>query len=110
VKAAIEIRDFVAQEAERKGADNPASFEVRIGIHSGPVVSGVVGTKKFAFDIWGDTVNTASRMETNSEASRINVSGSTHELIKDTFNCEYRGKVPAKNKGEIDMYYIEQTK
>ena len=109
-KAAIEMRDFVRQESERKGADTPGAFEVRIGIHSGPVVSGVVGTNKFAFDIWGDTVNTASRMETHSESSRINISGSTYELIKDHFECEYRGKVPAKSKGEIDMYYIQQTK
>jgi class 3 adenylate cyclase len=65
-----------------------------------------VGIKKYAYDIWGDTVNTASRMEESSEAGRINISGTTHELVKDHFPCEYRGKVEAKNKGEVDMYFV----
>ncbi|MGN6247416.1 MAG: adenylate/guanylate cyclase domain-containing protein, partial [Ginsengibacter sp.] len=79
----------------------------RIGIHTGPLVAGVVGDKKFAFDIWGDTVNTASRMEQNSEANRINISKTTYELVKEKFRCIYRGKKAAKNKGKIEMYFVE---
>ncbi len=85
---------------------NGGLFEVRVGISSGPVVAGVVGEKKFAFDIWGDTVNTAARMEQNSQPGQINLSGSTFELVKDQIPCSYRGKLPAKNKGDIDMYFV----
>jgi class 3 adenylate cyclase len=82
-------------------------FEIRIGIHTGPVVAGIVGVKKFAYDIWGDTVNIASRMESSGEAGKVNISGSTYELVKEKFKCEHRGKIQAKNKGEIDMYFVE---
>ena len=85
---------------------NGGLFEVRVGISSGPVVAGVVGEKKFAFDIWGDTVNTAARMEQNSLPGQINLSGSAFELVKDQISCTYRGKLPAKNKGDIDMYFV----
>ena len=81
-------------------------FDARIGIHSGPVVAGVVGSRKFAFDIWGDTVNIAARIEQASEGGKINISGAAYQVIKSQFNCEYRGKIAAKNKGEIDMYYV----
>jgi class 3 adenylate cyclase len=74
------------------------------------VVAGVVGSKKFAYDIWGDTVNTASRMETGSTGGKINISGDTFKLIAHKFDCTYRGKMPAKNKGEIDMYFVESIK
>ena len=77
--------------------------------HTGPVVAGIVGVKKFAYDIWGDTVNIASRMESSGEAGKVNISGSTYELVKDKFNCTYRGKIEAKNKGEIDMYFVEDV-
>jgi class 3 adenylate cyclase len=107
IKAAIEMRDYVKAVAKEKKHDDPSAFKVRIGIHSGPVVSGVVGLKKFAFDIWGDTVNTASRLESECESSKINISNATYQLVKDQFECEYRGRLKAKNKGEIDMYYIE---
>src|SRR6187399_2527605 len=83
------------------------SFEVRIGIHTGPVVAGIVGVKKFAYDIWGDTVNTAARMEQHSEAGSINVSASTFELVKGSFVCRYRGELEAKNKGVMRMYFVE---
>ena len=82
-------------------------FEARIGIHNGPVVAGVVGSKKFAFDIWGDTVNIAARIEQAGEGGKINISGESYELIREFFPCTYRGKIAAKNKGEIDMYYVE---
>lgn len=101
VKAALEIRDFIAHRKTRK-----ESFSIRIGLHSGSVVAGIVGVKKYAYDIWGDTVNTAARMEQNSESGNINISGATFELVKDTFQCEYRGKIEAKNKGKIDMYFL----
>ena len=83
---------------------------MRAGIHTGPVVAGIVGVKKFQFDIWGDTVNTASRMESSSEPGQVNISKDTHELIKDHFECKFRGKIEAKNKGEIEMYYVESAK
>jgi adenylate cyclase len=80
---------------------------MRVGIHSGPIVAGVVGKKKFAYDLFGDTINTASRIETAGESGKINISGSTYELIKDEFDCISRGKIPAKGKGLIDMYFVK---
>jgi len=104
--AALEIRDFTLAHKARREANNVAAMEIRIGAHTGPVVAGIVGVKKFAYDIWGNTVNLASRMESSGMAGRINISGSTYALVKDQFDCEYRGKVTAKNKGEVDMYFV----
>ncbi|MBX2932408.1 MAG: tetratricopeptide repeat protein [Chitinophagaceae bacterium] len=101
VQAALEIRDFIAKRKQTE-----RTFDIRIGIHSGSVVAGIVGVKKFAYDIWGDTVNTAARMESSGEAGKINISAKTYQLIKDEFEFEYRGKIDAKGKGEIDMYFV----
>jgi len=109
VHAAFEIVR-ITEEVKIKNQDNIMPYEIRIGINTGPVVAGVVGTQKFAYDIWGDTVNVAARMETNSETGRINISENTYELIKDEFECEYRGKMKVKNKGMMKMYYVIEPK
>lgn len=109
-KAALEIRDFMeTHKMECKKANKPC-FEIRIGLHTGKVVAGVVGTKKYAYDIWGDTVNLAARMESSGEPGKVNVSGDTYKLVKEEFYCSHRGKIEAKNKGQVDMYFIEGTK
>ena len=108
IAAAIEIAEFV-KESKKNDPDDMTRFDIRIGINTGPVVAGVVGKKKFAYDIWGDTVNTASRMESNSEPGRINVSEATYKLIEDQYRCSYRGEIEAKNKGMMKMYFVEGT-
>jgi adenylate cyclase len=107
VSAALELQNFMATQKQERTIRGELFFELRIGIHTGHVVAGIVGTTKFSYDIWGDTVNTASRMENSGEPGKVNISGSTHKLIKDHFICTYRGKVTAKNKGEVDMYFVE---
>lgn len=107
VRVACEMQQAVSEINETNRLEGEPSFEIRIGIHTGSVVAGVVGKKKFAYDIWGDTVNTAARMEQSSLPGKINISGATYEEVKDKFNLIYRGKVAAKNKGEIDMYFVE---
>jgi len=107
VEAAIEMRNFMLERKKEKEAKGEIPFEMRLGIHTGPVVAGIVGKRKYAYDIWGDTVNIAARMESNSEAGKINISGSTYELIRSRIPCTYRGKIEAKNKGMIDMYFVE---
>ena len=106
VNAALEIQQYMQQHMKERKNEGKEPFEIRIGIHTGSVVAGIVGIKKFAYDIWGDTVNIASRMESSGEEGKINISGSTYELVKDKFNCIHRGKIQAKNKGEIDMYFV----
>ncbi|CAN5428376.1 hypothetical protein BH11BAC1_BH11BAC1_12900 [soil metagenome] len=107
VCAAQDIQLFMDQLKTKSIAEKKPYFEIRIGIHTGPVVAGIVGIKKFAYDIWGDTVNIASRMQSSGETGKTNISGNTYELVKEKFNCSHRGKIQAKNKGEIDMYFIE---
>lgn len=104
VKASLEILDFIKQRRAQLG-DN--TFEIRIGVNSGSVVAGIVGVKKFAYDIWGDTVNIAARMEQNSEAGKINISQSSYDLVKNQFDCTYRGEIEVKNKGGLAMYFVD---
>ncbi|WP_431108735.1 adenylate/guanylate cyclase domain-containing protein [Winogradskyella poriferorum] len=104
ILAAKEMNAFVTKAKHDDYTD--ATFDIRIGINTGAVVAGVVGSKKFAYDIWGDTVNIASRMESCSEAGRINISEDTYNIVKDDFECEYRGKIAVKNRGEMKMYFV----
>lgn len=107
VKAALELQQFLYEMKIEKIRRGEPYFEARIGINTGPVVAGVVGINKFAYDIWGDTVNLAARIQEACEPGCINISEATHREIQYTFKCRYRGKLPAKNKGDIEMYYVE---
>ncbi|WP_162903182.1 adenylate/guanylate cyclase domain-containing protein [Taibaiella koreensis] len=103
VKAALDIIAFVKQRKQAVAH----GLDIRIGINSGSLIAGIIGVKKFAYDIWGDTVNTAARMEQSGEPGRVNISESTYELVRKDFTCTYRGKIDAKNKGDMDMYFVE---
>jgi class 3 adenylate cyclase len=107
VRAAIDILAFMERWKAEQLAVGRTAWDVRIGIHTGPVVSGVVGRHKFAYDIWGDTVNTAARLETHSVPGRANISEATYALIRDHFHCTPRGMVEAKGKGDLQMYWVE---
>jgi class 3 adenylate cyclase len=111
VLAALDMRDAIRSRAQQRHAEGLPAFEMRIGVHTGPVVAGIVGVKKFAYDVWGDTVNIASRIETSGEAGRVNISASTYALIKDTAGLTFspRGLVNAKGKGELAMYFVERA-
>lgn len=106
VLAALEIQELIFRLREQEMAENRPYWQIRVGIHSGDLVAGVVGSQKFSYDVWGDTVNTASRLESSGAPGRINISPVTRDLVKDFFDCDYRGKVAAKNKGEIEMYFV----
>tara|TARA_R110002167_G_scaffold82444_2_gene224993 strand:- start:711 stop:2087 length:1377 start_codon:yes stop_codon:yes gene_type:complete len=110
VNAALEIRDCMLEYREAKLAIGEIGFDVRIGIHTGPVVAGIVGINKFAYDIWGSTVNTASRCEEASKPNEINISASLYEIIKDQYDCVQRGKIAVKGLGEISMYFVKGAK
>ncbi len=102
VHAGLEMIRFI----DRRNVASAFKWSLRVGIHSGPVVAGVVGRRKYAFDVWGDTVNIASRLEGAGAVGRVNVSAYTCDLIRDSFECEYRGKIDVKGKGQIDMYFV----
>ncbi len=104
-RAAIEMRNFVSRTLNQPPKDIEP-FEIRIGIHTGPVVAGVVGIKKFQYDIWGDTVNLAARVESASTAESITISERTYRLLENRFNCTSRGEIPIKNHGVLNMYYV----
>lgn len=108
VRAALEMQQGLQALGKQKAAAGKPFFEMRIGIHSGPVVAGVVGSHKFAYDIWGDTVNTAARLEQGGEPGKVNISETTWEKVRAEFDCTFRGKLPAKNKGEIAMYFVKE--
>lgn len=107
VLAALEIQAFMNQMKEIKEGQGLPYWQLRLGIHSGELIAGVIGDKKFAYDVWSDTVNTASRCESSGETGKINISSNTYDLVKDFFHCEYRGEVQAKHKGKIKMYFVE---
>lgn len=106
ILAALEILQYIDDVNAEKKRTGDYEWNLRIGIHTGPVIAGVVGKKKFLYDIWGDTVNVANRMEEGGDSGKINISGSTFEYVKQYIDCTYRGKVPVKHKGDIDMYFV----
>jgi adenylate cyclase len=106
ILAALEMQQYMNRLKATTELEGMKFWDIRIGIHTGTVVAGVVGQKKLSYDIWGDTVNTASRMESSGEAGKINISGTTYEFVKEFFTCGHRGKMPVKYKGEIDMYFV----
>ena len=110
VAAALEMQQFLLSR-KQNGAFQGISFsEARIGIHTGPVVAGVIGSRTIAFDVWGDTVNVAQQMEQRSEVGQVNISGETFALVQDAFDCEFRGRVEVKNKRKYDMYFVTKAK
>ena len=102
VQAAREMQEYINERNDRAAV----KWKMRIGIHSGSVIAGVVGKKKFTYDIWGSTVILASRMEEVGEIGKINISATTCDMVSDHFQCEYRGKVNAEGQGELDMYFV----
>jgi class 3 adenylate cyclase len=110
VLGALEIQSFIEQVNEEKKSKGRPVFEIRIGINTGPLMAGVVGEKKFVYDVWGDSVNLASRMESSGERGKVNISESTCVRVKDFFEMEARGQVLAKNKGAVDMYFVERIR
>ncbi len=107
VLAALEMIEFVRKTREENQVKGMPPWELRVGVHTGPIVAGVLGKYKFNYDIWGGTVNTASRMESAGEPGRVNISGITYQLIKDKFKCTGRGDITVKNMGKMDMYFVE---
>jgi class 3 adenylate cyclase len=107
VRAALECQEYIGDRRREKERLGRPFFEMRFGIHTGPVVAGVVGSRKFAYDIWGDTVNVAAFMESGGEVGRVNVSGTTYERIKDQYRCTARGKRAIKHGTEVEMYFVD---
>jgi class 3 adenylate cyclase len=110
ILAALEISDFMQEYKNDRTRENKKFFEMRIGIHTGHLIAGIVGKHKFSYDVWGDTVNYASRLENASMPGMINISEATYVLVKDYFECTYRGKIAVKSKSETNMYFVERLK
>jgi class 3 adenylate cyclase len=108
VKAGLAMQEYINKRKQEYAARGEVGWDLRVGIHTGPIVAGVVGKKKYAYDIWGNTVNIASRMESNGEPGKVNISEATYNLVKDQYKCHHRGKIYAKNVGDIDMYFVEE--
>jgi class 3 adenylate cyclase/tetratricopeptide (TPR) repeat protein len=106
VNAGLEMQEYMRETNEKRERLGESTWDLRIGIHTGPVVAGVVGKKKYAYDIWGNTVNIASRMESSGEAGKLNISAATYDIVKESYACSHRGKIYAKNVGDIDMYFV----
>lgn len=106
VRAALEIQEWMMARYEQNTNNSQPAFRLRIGLHCGSLVAGVVGNLKFAYDIWGDTVNTASRMEQNGEINKVNISEEVYLIVSELFSCEYRGEIEVKNKGMQKMYFV----
>ena len=106
VRAGLEMLELVKGSEMAQQVEGRDVWQARVGIHMGEVIAGVVGEKKFAYDIWGDTVNTASRIESNGHVGKVNISAEVYEVVKDEMSCEYQGKVHAKNKGMVDLYTV----
>ncbi|MEO0469170.1 MAG: adenylate/guanylate cyclase domain-containing protein [Bacteroidota bacterium] len=109
VAAALEMQAYIKQRAEKARAGAPL-WELRVGLHSGPVIAGVIGDTKFAYDVWGDTVNLASRMETNGEVGEVNISEDTYQLVQRFCECEARGNIAVKNGGSVSMYFVKKLR
>lgn len=109
VTASLEMLSFIEKYNQQRRENGLEVWDIRIGIHVGPVVAGVVGKMKYAYDIWGTTVNIASRMESNGVPGLVNISAATYELVKNNYMCDHRGKIYAKNVGEIDMYFVKNA-
>ena len=107
INAALEMQTFMQQRISEKQKHNLPYWNMRVGIHTGSVIAGVVGTQKFAYDIWGDTVNTASRMESGCENGKINLSETTYQLVKNQFQCAYRGEIEIKHGNKLGMYFVD---
>ena len=106
VLAGLDMMDYM----RRRNSEGIKLWDIKIGIHTGSVIAGVVGRKKLSYDIWGDTVNTANHIESSGKAGKINISGTTYEYVKDFFDCSFRGKIPIKYKGELEMYFVNGIK
>jgi class 3 adenylate cyclase len=107
VNAAVDIVQYMNEQKQIRTAAGRPIFDIRVGIHTGPVVAGIVGHKKFAYDIWGDAVNLASRMESSGEPGQINISQATYDRINSNYSCVFRGEIEAKNKGKVGMYFVD---
>lgn len=110
VMAGLEMQAWIRERNQQANISQEKAWEIRIGINTGPLVAGVIGKHKFVYDIWGDTVNLASRMESSGEVGQVNISNYTYEHVKDKFECDYKGKVPAKNKGDVDLFQVIRPK